>query len=92
MPFFIERPRDQHGNRGYTNSKPRVIEADRPNGRDGGTLRVLTPADFLWPTVDEHYFIEVNGPARELSEGEWATLVQARGNAQDSAAAKARLG
>lgn len=31
MPFFIELPSDEFGNRLYTNSVPRIIEAERTN-------------------------------------------------------------
>ena len=78
MPFFIELSWDEYGNRGYTNSKPRIIKADRT---DEYTLTVIDPdiSVFPWSTVGSRRWIECPGPAREVSYGEReAIIIQAQ--------------
>lgn len=87
--FVIELPGDEWGNRGYTNSQACVIEwetgwdADHPE-----RARVLAPPRIAttWPTINAHPawgmpHAEVQGPARDLTEQEYAQLVEAAGGA-----------
>jgi hypothetical protein len=67
MPFFVEKSQDQFGNRLYTNSPPRIIEAEYIDDGDG--LRVIVPDEglFPWRNLRSRFWIECPGPAREVS-------------------------
>lgn len=82
MPFFIELADDKYGNRAYTNTQPRVIEADLTENK----LTVLDPPDFGRPTVRAQGWIECPGPAREVTQDERETIIAiaTRRNALDA--------
>ncbi len=78
--FYVELPRDKQGNRSYTNSRPAVLEIQSVMD---GTLDVHIVAPEFHAKqrktipakqVIEH-FIEVEGPAREITEGEREAMI-----------------
>lgn len=78
MPFYTERPADKYGNRGR--GGPLVFEAEiRPENE----LRIIRPDDFArkWVTCSTLFdrYIEVPGPARYITEDEWAEVLSKAG-------------
>ena len=85
MPFFVELPADEYGNRAYTNSYPCVIEADivpDPYGDfPDGELLVSAPEEIAgkWERIPLKQYggwLEVEGPARPLEWDERDRLIR----------------
>lgn len=73
MPFFIELAADEFGNRLYTDSVPRIIEAERADEH----LIVTSPGMdvFPYPRVHPRNWIECAGPARKVSHSEREIII-----------------
>jgi hypothetical protein len=68
MPFFVEKPADEQGNR---RNSPAVIEAEIGYEKSlGMVLKVKAPTDFKWPEIVYYpeEWIECEGPARHLRD------------------------
>ena len=94
--FYTELPQDEYGNRGYTNSQAQVIEAEPRQDQYGNEhLTILAPATFIsrWTSVMAWGWIEVDGPARFLSEHEYCDLLERFGASEEYLlAARRRMG
>ncbi len=87
--YFTELPVDEFGNRGHTNSKPRVIEGTI----EGELIRVISPKNYPWTTLELSLFVEVEGPARELTEEEYIKALEKAGvDPAHITSAKRRIG
>jgi len=89
---FVELPRDEYGNRGYTNSGALVILADYEPGQGklgtyggAGRLHIIEPEEFKrkWPTVLEFdlsggHWIDVDHPPGPISEKEYVVLLRTK--------------
>ena len=82
MPFFVELPVDEYGNRGYTHSFPCVIEAEVVESDIGTRLVIKAPGEIKakWPSILQRShggWLEVEGPARPLTWNEREELIAA---------------
>jgi hypothetical protein len=77
--FWVELPADEYGNRAFTNSRPRVIEAELNEA--GTALLIIAPdeTEFPWRRIlIKQYggWLEVDGPARSLTWDEREALIE----------------
>lgn len=82
MPFFIELPADEYGNRAWTPDFPCVVEGNLVESNIGLKLVFVAPAEIKdrWPSVlfNQHGgWLEVDGPARMLTREEREELIRA---------------
>jgi len=82
MPFYIELPADEYGNRAYTNSFPCVVEAEPfMDQHNVEKLLFIAPSEIAekWPDChinDYGGWLEVDGPARPLTWEEREELIK----------------
>lgn len=75
--YLIELPNDPFGNRSVTNSRPCVIEVEEQP--DGG-FDIVAPDELRGLGVHRfytEYWIECEGPARHVTEGEREAIIEA---------------
>ncbi len=80
---FVELPRDERGNRIYTDGQAVVIRAkiklmeDKPHlFEEPFTLYIIEPKDFPWLKLNGWKWKEVDYPAGEISNEVWRELVE----------------
>jgi hypothetical protein len=85
MAFYMIKPRDEYGNRGYKNPRDSILvfEATRePWQNNLEHLVVISPGEdeFPWrglyPPSD---FVEVSGPVRRITEKEYVAELEKAG-------------
>jgi hypothetical protein len=80
---FVELPRDEFNNRAFTPGdnalviRARVEPGKGEPGTFGGlaTLHVLEPKNWVWPTLLELHWKEVDHPPGIISDKVWRELV-----------------
>jgi|688.fasta_scaffold02776_30 hypothetical protein len=69
--FYIEVPRDEYWNTGWTIA---IIEAHE-HKKNPNKLKVIAPSSFGYPFVLKNFFIECSGPAKKLTYAEYVELI-----------------
>ena len=77
--FITFLPADQYGNLPYGCVVLEVTQETKQVGNvNNESLNVLAPSSFAWKSIDptRYPWIEVDGPARLLTDDEWYTLIE----------------